>query len=518
MGNTQDNAISNAIQWLCSPRGGNNFYGRIMNGVRRIEASGLNSAGVTIDNNGHFIFVYDLEWFSQRPVPDQLFILQHEACHLILQHIPRVAKMYRELSCGETLEHPFNYRIINIAMDCAVNGGLLHKVMKTTLDPEHPYVDPERDLELPTTLMFEEYLGRLIEKAAVISMPATLEGGSGKGKQTPQMEDSAEEQEQNPNSGGSNDAEEEVEKEKDVEENQEGGASESNDEVPFREEYPKHPCDFTKQLSDKTEAELERMETEMGKAIKETVKKAYEQTMRRRGTIPKEVKQIIEDLLKEPQVPWEHLFRNMMRSALTTKMVESALIPAYNLLPVMGQGILPYPGLQNDLSFNLSIHMDTSGSMSDEDFMTCMTEVAGIIKTVQGVRIHLVMFDAVIQFENFYSDMDIENIKRELKTHNTNSIYRYGRGGTDFNPSFKLMAGMNVDEFRADNCGGNYEEHSLPKPDMMLILTDGCAPVAASAGGPIPTYEPNCPVIWVICGGTNAQVDAAMGQRVILLN
>jgi predicted metal-dependent peptidase len=527
-----------------------------MNGVRRIEAPGIRSMGVNIDDKGKFYLAYDLKWFSEKTVQEQLFILQHEACHLVLQHIPRVTRMYRELSCGKTLENPFNHRIINVAMDCAVNGGLLHKVMKETLDPGHPYVDPKRDFELPITLTFEEYLGELIAKAEVIQLPPMFSDGSGDDGSVPQDTDSDEDKEdddsgennagggesqegeeeegggegqedeeeesqdsdsQDDENSGSGDEDEEEDKEEDQEETTISFQDEP-DESNLREEYPKHLCDFTKQLSTKTEAELERMETEMQKAVKDTVKKAYDQTMRRRGTIPMEVKRIVEDLLREHQVPWEHLFRNMMRSTITTKMVESALIPAYNLLAVMGQGILPYPGLQNDLSFNLSIHIDTSGSISDNDFVTFMTEVAGIIKTVQGVRIHMLMFDTVIQFENVYSDIEVDGIRNELKTYNTNSIYRHGRGGTDFNPSFKRMAGVDVESDRTPNCGGNYAEHRMSKPDMMLFLTDGGAPVASENGGPIPTYDPGCPIIWVICGGEQACVHPSMGQRVVILN
>lgn len=544
MGNPQDNAVSNAIQWLCSPRGGNNFYGRIMNGVRRLEVPGLNSMGVNIDDKGKFFLAYDLKWFSAKTVQEQLFILQHEACHLVLQHIPRVTRMYRELSCGKSLENPFNHRIINIAMDCAVNGGLLYKVMKETLDPEHPYVDPKRDFELSITLTFEEYLGKLIEKAQIIQMPPMFSSGSGNGSSESSSDDSDEnddddadgendtygdsdgsggqdeddEEGQDEEEGGSSSEDKEEGEEENDEDSNSGESEDKLDKSNLREEYPKHLCDFTKQLGTKTEAELERMETEMQKAVKDTVRKAYDQTMRRRGTIPAEVKRIVEDLLKEHQVPWEQIFRNMMRSTITTKMTESALIPAYNLLPVMGQGILPYPGLQNDLSFNLSIHIDTSGSISDEDFVTFMTEVAGIIRTVQGVRIHMIMFDTVIQFENVYSDIEVDGIRNELKTYNTNSIYRHGRGGTDFNPSFKRMAGAYEERDRTHNCGGNYAEHRMSKPDMMLFLTDGGAPVSSEQGGPIPTYDPGCPIIWVICGGENAAVHPAMGQRVVILN
>jgi hypothetical protein len=80
------------------------------------------------------------------------------------------------------------------------------------------------------------------------------------------------------------------------------------------------------------------------------------------------------------------------------------------------------------------------------------------------------------------------------------------------------MVGQDEDGDRASGCGGNFAEHRMFKPDLMVFLTDGCAPVSEASGGPIPQYLPACPVIWVICGGENGAVDPAMGQRVVVLN
>lgn len=507
MANAQDSAISNAIQWLCSPRGGNNFYGRVMNGVRRVHTPGLKSVGVNIDDAGHFFLVYDLEWFESRSVEEQLFIIQHEACHLILRHIERVTRMYKDLSCGAALEHPFNHRIINVAMDAAVNSNLLRKEL-TALGPKQPFIDPVRDFECANGLTFDEYLAHLVEKAEITSMPSMGEGdGSGEGGTGTSETKSPEEGEANSDSSGNG------------KEKQEG--QESNDKpgdgIP-EDAFPKHVCDYSKQLGSKTEAELERMETEMKKTVKDIVKKAYDQTMRRRGTIPSEVKQYVDELLKEPQVPWEHIFRNMLKSSIASKMCESALIPNYALLPVMGQGVLPYPGMQHDMSFNLSVHIDTSGSISDDDFIMFMTEIGGILRSVSGIKLHVLMFDAAIQYEEFFSSTDVEEMQRHLKSYNTNSLNRYGRGGTDFNPAFKRMVGAEEPRDRSGSCEGNFDEHRMFKPDLMVFLTDGCAPVSEEQGGPIPRYKPECPVIWVICGGSNGVVDEAMGQLVVVLN
>ena len=538
MANTKDNAVSNAIQWLCSPRGGNNFYGRVINGVRRIHCPELESVCVTIDDAGHFCLVYDLEWFESLKVEEQLFIIQHEACHLILRHLERVTRIFKELSCGSSLSHIFNHAVVNIAMDAAVNGNLLRKELNA-LGPEHPFVDPPRDLQLANTLTFDEYLAHLIEKAEILRLPQSSsefdpdspdENGNqpntskdntrnnDKG-QTAKGISNSKNTNENTDSKEEDSSEQESEGVKDDKEKQKNEKGENKpDEDFFKEVFPKHVCDYTKQLSSKTEAELDRMETEMKKSIKDIVKKAYDQTMRRRGTIPNGIKQIVDELLKEPQVPWEHIFKNMLKSSIATKMTESALIANYALLPVMNKGILPYPGMQHDLSFNLSVHIDTSGSISDQNYLSFLAEISGIIRSVSGLKLHVLMFDAVIQYENFFSVTDVEGLQQELKRNNQGMFNRYGRGGTDFNPSFRRMVNASEDRDRSDNCEGNFEEHRMFKPDLMVFLTDGCAPISESSGGPIPRYKPECPVIWVICGGTSGCVREDMGQLVVVIN
>ena len=545
VGETKDNALTNALQWLCSPRGGNNFYGRVLNGCRRVSAPEMGTANVTLDRNtGKYLLVYDLEWFESLNVHEQLFIIQHEACHIILQHLPRAIWMYNNLASGSDLQ--LNHRLGNVAMDFAVNSSFLKKEMDAMGDACR-FLNP-KDYEFPDKLMYEEYLAELIQKAEKVPM-FSLSLSSGNSNNPSQKEESDNDEgsgdtspennnEENDDtetgSGGGSDEENKEEKEDNTEgegngegeesDTEEGdtGSGDNSDDTNGEEdhpEFPKHLFDPKKELKFRTEAETERLVSELGKEIKEMVKNAYDQTVRRRGTIPAEIKSYVEELLKEPEVPWEQIFRNMLRSSIIAKMDESAVIPNYSLLPVMGQGILPYPGLQCDTAINISIVIDTSGSINDKDFIKFVTELGGIVNCSLGIRLHIVMFDAVIQYEEFLSDIEVEEMRAVLKTNKTNTHTRYGRGGTDFNPPFQCVKGVSRDEIpRAEACGGNWEEHSFQKPDLVVFLTDGCAPVSEDDSGPIPAYQPDCPVIWVICGGTSAQVHPAMGQRVVVLS
>ncbi len=80
-------ALGKALQWACSPRGGNNFYGRVLNGCARKVVPGLNTIGVTLDELGRYVFLWDPVWFVAQDEPYQLLGIVHEAGHLVLRHV-----------------------------------------------------------------------------------------------------------------------------------------------------------------------------------------------------------------------------------------------------------------------------------------------------------------------------------------------------------------------------------------------------------------------------------------------
>jgi predicted metal-dependent peptidase len=548
MGESKDNALTNALQWLCSPRGGNNFYGRILNGCRRVSTPGKGTACVSVNlSTGRYSFEYDLEWFEKLNVKEQLFVVMHEACHIVLQHIPRALWMYNNLPSGSDLK--LNHKLSNCAMDFAVNSNFLRKELDEFGD-KCPFLNPAM-FELPHKLMFEEYLDLLIQRSEKTPMFVMSLGGSGS-QQSDQANDENDDEENN-DSPGDEKNEDQDDSESDDSESDEGdsGTSEDSDDTeddsenengggggagdPGEEEetngssqgdglgdlhpeFPRHTFDPSETSLTRTDAEMERLISELTKETKEMVRHAYEQTIRRRGTIPNEIRSEVEALLKEPEVPWDQILRNMMRSSIIAKMYESAVIPNYSLLPVMGMGIIPYPGLQCDTAINVSVLIDTSGSISDNDFIKFVTELNGVLQCTHGVNMHVVMFDAYIQYEHYLSELEADELRTEMKAGKA-SYDRHGRGGTDFNPPFQCVSGVDRDTIpRISNCAGNWAEHRFKKPDLVVFLTDGCAPVDEESGGPIPVYQPDCPVIWVICGGSHAQVHPAMGQRVVVLS
>jgi len=160
------------------------------------------------------------------------------------------------------------------------------------------------------------------------------------------------------------------------------------------------------------------------------------------------------------------------------------------MIPAMQEaGLEPYPGFQRDFTFQVAVGIDTSGSVSDEDFKVFMSELLGIAQTEKGVSIILMMYDATIEKEFLLTDE--EDVKKTARN-------RHGYGGTDFAPAMRRFAKQDRPE--------DWEEGATPavnklayNPDFAIMLTDGYAPVDEAEGGPVPTYQPGCPLMWVIC-------------------
>jgi predicted metal-dependent peptidase len=146
--------------------------------------------------------------------------------------------------------------------------------------------------------------------------------------------------------------------------------------------------------------------------------------------------------------------------------------------------------------------IDTSGSVSEEEYKEFMREVMGIIKQEDGVSVRKILFDAAIQDE-------------EIVTTDTNtpdrSWYRYGYVGTSFEPFLKYALGKDTsDDWEPE---ARRENTPLTSPDLVLLFTDGYAPVGPSPNGPIPKYAPACPLIWVLT--PDGQENPLMQSRVI---
>lgn len=465
-------ALGTALQWACSPRGGNNFYGRVLNGCSRIEKPGLNTLGVSMSREGKYYLAWDPAWFVAIPKPFQLMAIIHEAGHLVLQHLERILRIHQDLN---DLEKSRRIRpVIQIAADMAVNDTALRPLLTDInfqfIQFKNMIIWPEQK-SYPKDKTFEEYLALLLKDLK-------QNGWSPNTTNTPGDKDSS-------------------------------GSAAGSEQPQNPEEFPQwfqdlldinklQSVNWDEMISEMSEAEIERALTRSHQEAQRIVKSAIEQTKKCRGTIPGNMQEAIQELLEEPVIPWQEVLRGLLKSELSHKLDESTACP--NPAFMVLDDIEPYPGYQRDYAFKVLACFDTSGSMSTTDFKDCCKELLGFMESEEGVQIRLLQFDAAIQREE---DLDPDNIDEYRRL-----FYRYGHGGTSFSPVLKYALGI-ADPDSDWTSDAKKEEGTFTSPDLMLIFTDGEAPI------PLPELDPQIPLLWILTahGREDPRMDLVVSMK-----
>jgi predicted metal-dependent peptidase len=130
------------------------------------------------------------------------------------------------------------------------------------------------------------------------------------------------------------------------------------------------------------------------------------------------------------------------------------------------------PGHRRNYTNKLLVGIDTSGSITDHEIQTFLSEINGMV--AEKVECHVVMFDTQLLGEP-------DEIKKKIK-----SIQIVGRGGTNFTPILQYV-----------------DEHSY---DGVVVFTDGCAPF---------DYRPKSRVLWAL-SPQGASVYPPFGKRVVV--
>ena len=146
--------------------------------------------------------------------------------------------------------------------------------------------------------------------------------------------------------------------------------------------------------------------------INNQIKTAAEQTIKMRGTIPAELQEIVNELLKpKPRIfDWKAYFRRMLGS-----------IYDINIKKTRRKESVRFPesaGIKHKKKVSILVAVDTSGSVNDEELKDFFSEITYIYKA--GARITILECDAAISANYEYTG------KWTGKVHS--------RGGTDFQP------------------------------------------------------------------------------------
>jgi predicted metal-dependent peptidase len=194
-----------------------------------------------------------------------------------------------------------------------------------------------------------------------------------------------------------------------------------------------------------SEAEKNLMEKQVQRILTE----AQEQTVKKRGNVPAEIKDliIIEEIVK-PKFDWRGYIRRF--TGVSTKIFTKKIRRKEN------RRYSDNPGLKIKMRQKMLLAIDTSGSVSNDELMEFMNEIYHLYKA--GVDITIIQCDTEIK--------SIEDYKGKFELKVT------GRGGTDFDPVIDYY--MEHREFTSliYFTDGECHTHKKPTKSILWVLSE----------------------------------------------
>lgn len=373
--------------------------------------SGLGTLAVT----DRCVLLYDPAVVDKWGTPELAWVLLHEVSHVLRAHNAR--KQTRDATAW------------NIAADAEINDDLDQAGARWPVEPVRP-----RSLGCADGLTAEEYYARSTK-------PSPAPKGGGKGKPGDKGED--------PSQG-----------EGDVTAGKCGGCAGNP-----------QPGEAEADAEDgRAPVEAEAIRRTVAAAIQENVKS------KGRGSVPAGLQRWADEQLGPPIVDWRSRLRRAARRSaqFCAGAVDQTYLRVSRRQAGLGYGVgRPTLAALHAPIPKVTVAIDTSGSMGDDDLAACLAELRGVLAAA-GTKVTLTVCDADV-----HGHREIRSL-RDVKLS--------GGGGTDFRPVFERI------------------ERERVRPDLLVFMTDGDGPAPAS---PPIGYR----VLWVLIGA-HARVPATWGECV----
>ncbi|MFW6242588.1 MAG: VWA-like domain-containing protein [bacterium] len=451
-----------------------NFWGYLFGRVRKIESENIPSImGVGMEKNGSIILMIHPTLVEKTSEPVLEKVLEHEGLHLLNLHIPRSMRILA-MEVDEEIKNQ-KMSIWNIAADCAVNvqnnAPRIFKIAGQDWKAQFPDI-----YNLPSDNSTESYYYSLLKQNEEKCIFC------GKPKNTENEDDSDEKQE---GSSGQSDEQEENKGEGDSK----SSGNESNDQS--------CGCPYCGNKNGKVKANIDdhsewdkngetnnpedlarKVEDQIKDLVRKSVK-SYDANNRNRGNMPGYLKELIENLLDIPKIPYYQLIRSLIKGSRLSKWKKSytrinkkRVYTFFNKNKYITPVISPFPGKKKDFSFNIVIMIDTSGSQSSTDIAEALSGIKDIIEHDRHCKVDVIEIDTKINKE--YQIKKVSDIDFEIS----------GRGGTVLREGIERAKQLN--------------------PDVLLGFTDGyCDDVNSFSDAILPKK-----IIWCISeGGSSERVN-----------
>lgn len=403
--------LSEALCYLVSGKG-NNFFARVLSAVQVRESPTVDSMAVALENR-HFLLLFNPRWVRNADFEDVVATIEHEALHLVLEHLPR--KMAQAARLQQPEERTRFFRCTPFAEDMADNCML---VKSNDWVGEHPdewiWPDDTR-FGLPRNQTYEFYLEELMKRDEEDPEFSRFLATNGPGS--------------------------------------------SGEESKFKL-INNHG--LWKNIMDSLSAEeMEGLVDELRHRTKGIVQKAKDDHQRSRGTLPAYLQKLIENVLEPPKIPWTQLLRDRVINAKRSKPRRSIARPNRRHAGI--PGLCAFPGRVRDPAFTVAFCIDTSGSMGTRQLEIALSELQHLQRADDDITIHVIECDAHIGRE--YTIGPHDKIKYELT----------GRGGTTFDPALIRVQELKPDIcfYYTDGYAPAPQPHNRVSCPMVWLITPG---------------------------------------------
>jgi len=378
------------------------FYASLLSQMRKIECTGelakqIPTEAVAVEN-GRINFYFNPAFLETLTVDEAIAVMQHECNHVVKSHLTRMRDEYKE-----------NPDLANIAQDMNANKEIQHlpKGACTVTSIMDEFQKKGIKLNLKDDDTSENYYKELKKHQNKMEMKQDGQGNTeitlkdGKGNEIGKMK-------------------------------------------------VKTICSQKdKQSAGDEKGEIPEMAKEV---IRQAVKEAVEATNKARGTMPHGLEEDIKEWLQPPVISWRSLLKKFLAASIKSGSKRSWKRPNRRFGEFQ-------KGKLSDRIVSVTIAVDTSGSVSDEDLKDFVSEMRAIQACYKG-SMTVIECDADIQ--KTYKLDRYKRVQTKFK----------GRGGTSFLPVFKYI-----------------KEKKL-KTDLLVFFTD-------LGGDQEQCKKPPYPVLWV---------------------
>lgn len=461
-----------------------NFFADILSGMQVQEDPNTSTFSIGVVE-GHYLMKYSPTMVEQLDEFGAGIVICHELGHPSLSHHSRMLRLY-SLFESDPVKQCKAAAVIHIAADYALNSWLIDDCGIFTLKdlkcrvgkpvesgdtfqgtPMGSYagIHPS-DVGLPSSKSMEWYIDVLSKRITnnpdwsvsdIVSPSGNDSGDSSEGQDSPG--DSGDSESSSASAGGStgslNKAASQMTDEQYEALLKASGIDPSGDIANLS-----NPAEgsSTSELAD----QLKRDFTRIMAQSRETIKS--------RGTLPGAIEELVENLLRPPEVDWRQELRNYCATARPSRKKTTLSRPKRKHVSITGAITSDHPGKRKNPSYQIVFAIDTSASVSNSELQEIFTELRGILALKEGTEITVVECDTHIG--RIY---DLGSVK-DIDTKVT------GRGGTSFDPVFRWIAGT---PFEGTKCA--------KQPDLLIYATDGECSLP-----PVEVRLPQSKVLWLI--------------------